>query len=112
MSQRILIHVRGAYPNAQTELNDEFMPSTEARTLQSTVMVSPPSTLKISSTPSLGSERQMKLESCVPGSMTANLTDEDSHNPPSEFDIEVRIDRSILRDARQSHEERDLPALP
>jgi hypothetical protein len=75
-------------------------------------MVSPPSTLKISSTPSLDSEGQMKLESYVPGSMTANLTDEDSHNNPSEFDIEVRIDRSILRDARQSHEERDLPALP
>ena len=26
MSQRILIHVRGAYPNARTKLNADFMP--------------------------------------------------------------------------------------
>ena len=58
------------------------------------------------------SEAQMKLESCAHGSLTPNLTDEDSHNPPSEFDIEVRIDRSILRDARQPQGERDLPTLP
>ena len=110
MSQRILIHVRGTYPDAQTKLNDDFMAPTES-TRQSTVVVSAPSTMKIS-TPSERSEAQMKLESCVHGSLTTNLTDEDSHNPPSEFDIEVRIDRSILRDARQPHGERDLPALP
>ena len=96
--------------NGQAELIDELMTSTEARTHRSTGTVSPPSTLKIS-TPSVDSEGQMKLEG-VHGSLMANLTDEDSHNPPSEFDIEVRIDRSILRDARQPREEQDLPALP
>jgi len=87
MSQRILIHVR------------------EARARQSTVIVSPPST-------NMPSIVQMKLESCGDGSLTTNLTEKDTQNTPSEFDIEVRIDRSILRDTRLPHGERDFPALP
>ena len=108
MSQRILIHVRGAYPNAQTGLIDDLMTSTEARTRQSTAIASPP----LESSRSMPSVIQMKLESCVDGSLTTNLTEKDSHNPPSEFDIEVRIDRSIFRDTRPPRGERDLPILP
>lgn len=51
----------------------------------------------------------MKLESCGDGSLTTNLTEKDTHNTPSEFDIEVRIDTSILRGTRSPHGERDLP---
>jgi len=79
MSQRILLHVR------------------EARAHQTTVIASPPPSMNTLSLSGVRSEGSLKHEA-MRGSLTAELPD--SHNPANTFDLEVHIDRSIIRDAR------------
>jgi len=80
MSQRILIHVR------------------EARPQQTEVIVSPPPSFNTSSS-AMRSERDLKYTARTDDSLATMLPDV-SVNPPTEFDIEVHIDRSILKDSR------------
>jgi len=92
MSQRILIHAR------------------EARTEQAEVFASPPPSFNTASLrpPSQADkERIHAIGINDTRSLTTTLPDV-SHNPPgppSEFDIEVRIERSIVRDARPAYRE-------
>jgi len=96
MSQRILLHVR------------------EARAHQTTVIASPPPSLNTLSSSGLRSESQVKREP-MHGSLIAEMPDSQTQNPPSTFDVEVRIDRSIIRDARLAFREpnaRDPQPIP
>jgi len=96
MSQRILLHVR------------------EVRAKQTEVIVSPPPT---SNTTGLRSEGQTKHELSVDVNMTTeSLSPDESRKTPSEFDLEVHIDRAVIRDVRQPYVEqptdRDLYNTP
>jgi len=80
MSQRILLHVR------------------EVRAKQTSAIVSPRPTFNTSTT-AVRSEGQMKHELSVNTNLTADLP-VISYGAPDEFDIEVRIERAMIRDAR------------
>ena len=103
MSQRILLHVRGAYPSTTLRLADDLMGTIEVRAKQTEVIVSPPPTFN---TTGLRSDGQTKHEISVDGNMTTeSLSPDESRKTPSEFDIEVHIERSIVRDARPTYGE-------
>jgi hypothetical protein len=70
----------------------------EARPQQTEVIVSPPPSFNTSSS-AMRSERELKYTARTDESLTTMLPDV-SVNPPTEFDIEVHIDRSIIKDAR------------
>jgi hypothetical protein len=101
MSQRILLHVRGAYPSTTLRLADDLLGTIEVRAKQTEVIVSPPPTFN---TTGLRSDGQTKHEISVDGNMTTeSLSPDESRKTPSEFDIEVHIDRTVIRDARQPY---------
>jgi hypothetical protein len=114
MSQRILLHVRGAYPSTTLRPADDLIGTIEVRAKETEVIVSPPPTFN---TTGLRSDGQTKHEMTVDGNMTTeSLSPDESRKPPSEFDIEVHIDRTVIRDARQPYVEhptdRDLYNTP
>lgn len=91
---------------------DDLMRSAEARAQQTSVIVQPPPTWNTSSS-ALRSDQQTKHET-IGEDLKADLS-VDPRKTPSEFDITVHIDRSVIRDASQPSEEnldRDPYATP
>ena len=100
MSQRILIHARGAYPCHSQVGADVLMRSTEARAQQGSVIASPP-VLSPTVNTLTSAFRAGGL------SMYDTRTDEklvvlhdDSHKTRGEYDIEVQVDTSMTGDTR------------
>jgi hypothetical protein len=89
------------------------MGSTEVRAQQTSAIAAPPPTWNTSS--GLRSDQQTKDE-IISEELKAGLHVGDPDKSPSEFDITVRIDRSVMRDARQpygdQHIDQDLYATP
>ena len=89
------------------------MGSTEVRAQQSSAIVAPPPTWNTSS--GTRSDQPTKHET-INEDLKADLHVGDPDKSPNEFDITVRIDRSVMRDARQPYEEhpvdQDLYATP
>jgi|HubBroStandDraft_3_1064219.scaffolds.fasta_scaffold1814493_1 hypothetical protein len=81
------------------------MKSAEARAQQTSVIVQPPPTWNTSSS-ALRSDQQTKHET-ISEDLKADLH-VDHRKTPSEFDITVHIDRSVIRDASQPHGEEHL----
>jgi len=81
MSQRILIHTR------------------EARAQQGPVIASPPPTVNTFTSAYRAGELSMH-ETRSNGKLTGDLLPADPHNTRSEYDIEVRVDTSMIRDPR------------
>src|SRR5579863_3712451 len=73
-----------------------------SRAQQTTVMVSTLPTLNMATSPvfSEGQTKVTKRETNASGNLTGDPP-KGSHYPPSEFDIEVHIDRSTTEDPRQ-----------
>src|ERR1019366_4715813 len=97
MSQRILIHLRGAYPTTlKPGLLTQTM-SVEARAQQPSVIVSRmmPRANPITSAPHL--HRPAVYRNMADGNLTAEIGN--NHDTAlSDFNVEVRIERSIIRD--------------
>jgi hypothetical protein len=74
------------------------MRSAEVRAQQTSVIVSPRPTYNTSAT-AVRSEGQTKHEISVNGNSTADLP-VISYGHPDEFDIQVAIERAVIRDAR------------
>ena len=81
---------------------DDLMRSTEARAQQGSVIVSPPvlpPTVNsfISAFPAGGLPMH---ETSTNGKLSGGLLQEDSYNTRSDYDIEVQVDTSMIRDTR------------
>ena len=79
----------------------------EARHIQTGVIASPPPSFRTSAAlrPQADKERIQAIKIDDTRNLTTTLSDV-SHNPPeplSEFDIEVHIERTIVRDARPTY---------
>jgi hypothetical protein len=79
----------------------------EERHIQAGVIASPPPSFRTTAAlrPQADKERTQAIKINDTRSLTTTLSDV-SHNPPgpvSEFDIEVHIERTIVRDARPTY---------
>jgi len=81
---------------------DDLMRSTEARSQQGSVIASPP-VLPPTVNPFTSAFRAGGLsmhEIRTDGKLSGGLLQEDSHKTRGEYDIEVQVDTSIVRDTR------------
>jgi hypothetical protein len=79
---------------------DDLMRSAEARARQAPVLASPPPTLNtFTSALRAGGPPMHELEARTNGKLTGD-PQEESHNTRSEYDIEVQVDMSMIRDTR------------
>ena len=78
---------------------DDLMRSTEARAQQGPVIASPPPTMNTYTSAYRAAELSMQ-EIGSNGKLSGDLLQPDPQNTRSEYDIEVHVDTSMIRDPR------------